>query len=60
MSLDDLLVVYKELMKAQVNFLLDKDIFVGDIQDLIKEVMNDIENSEDWCEGCHTCNKYMR
>jgi len=51
MSLDDLLVVYKELMKAHIN-LLDKDIFVGDIQDLIKEVINDIDESDDWCEGC--------
>ena len=55
MSLDDLLVVYKELMKAQVN-LLDKNIFIGDIQDLIKEVISDIEDSEDWCEGCCDCN----
>jgi len=59
MSLDDLLVVYKELMKTQIN-LLEEGIFVGDIQDLIKEVINDIENSEDWCEGCHSCRNYMK
>jgi len=48
MSLDDLLVVYKELTRTQNN-LIDEGVYFIRLHDLIKEVINDID------EGCCDC-----